>query len=131
MRTLRAIRERKTVIEGAKWREGKLPRNAFPLSKSRTYSLGNGWRWLLVAYDLGKAQYQAWLGLEPGSDQALLWSITHLKEGDIAMSKRGLSKKVGCGVVRHPKSQDGVRLCISDANAIGMTNFQAAGTRLQ
>jgi hypothetical protein len=85
MRALRAIRERKTLVESGRWRDGKMPQTAFPLSKSHTYSLGSGWRWsvwrvaangrafrLLVAYEAAKAQYQAWLALESGSDQALL-----------------------------------------------------------
>jgi hypothetical protein len=72
MRALAAIRERKTVVESGKWRDGKMPRTAFPLSKSHSYALGNRWRWivwrvaaagktfrLLVAYEPSKAQYQA------------------------------------------------------------------------
>jgi hypothetical protein len=141
MRALRAIRERKHVIEPSKWHDGKMPRTAFPLSKSHTYSLGSGWRWmtlrlqgdgrhyrLLVAYEQGKSQYQAWLGLESGADQALLARLEYhpSHRGWHCHLKKGPLDKVTCGIVRHPKSQEGVRLCeddefgISDANALGV-----------
>ena len=105
-----------------------MPRNAFPLSKTHTYSLGSGWRWrvleldaggrrfhLLVAYEKTKAQYRAWLGLEVGTDQALLARLEyhpshrgwhcHMKNGELA--------DVGCGVVRHPNEHERVKLCSS------------------
>ena len=126
MKTLAVIRGRKTVLEGGGWQSGKMPRTAFPLSKTHTFSLGNGWRWcvlelsddgrrfrLLVAYERSKAQYRAWLGLEAGTDQALLARLEyhpshrgwhcHVKTGDLA--------DVGCGVVKHAGERERVRLC--------------------
>lgn len=109
-----------------------MPRTAFPLSKSHSYVLGSGWRWcvlelaagarrfrLLVAYQKAKAQYRAWLGLESGTDQALLARLEyhpshrgwhcHLKTGDVS--------DVSCGVVKDTKEHEKVRICASDAEA--------------
>jgi hypothetical protein len=103
-----------------------MPRTAFPLSKSHSYSLGNSWRWavwrlaaserqfrLLVAFELAKEQYQAWLGLEAGADQAVLARLEyhpshrgwhcHLKIGEI--------DEVSWGVVKQPKTREVVKLC--------------------
>lgn len=126
-----AIIARKTLLEDVDWQGGKMPRTAFPLSRSHTYQLGKGWRWcvltltddgrrfrLLVAYEKSKSQYRAWLGLESGTDQALLARLEyhpshrgwhcHVKKGDIA--------DVGCGVVRHSSARERVRLCADTAD---------------
>lgn len=136
---LAAIRERKTVRDRGQWKSGKMPRTAFPLSKSHNFALGSGWRWrvskavagdrcfwLLVAYEQSKAQYRAWLGLESGTDQALLARLEyhpshrgwhcHIKTGEVA--------GVGCGVVKHAGARETVKACppnpalnVSDTNA--------------
>jgi hypothetical protein len=122
MRTLLAVRERKTLTEMPKWQSGKrMPRTAFPLSKSHSYPLGSSFDWcvceaksalnhyrLLVAFDIAKSQYRAWLGFVDGTDQALLarlefhpshkgWHV-HLKVGAVA--------DVARGVVKQPTNRD-------------------------
>ena len=87
MRLKDVIRADKTVTSWGKWQEGaKLPRSAFPLSKSknRTYRLPS-YRWrviefevggqpfrLLVAYRVDKEQYRAVLAVDYGRDMSVL-----------------------------------------------------------
>lgn len=119
-----------------------MPRDAFPLSKARSYALGSGWRWcvceleclpnryrLLVAFDQGKEQYQAWLGLQVGGDQALIGRLEyhpshrgwhcHLKTGDLSDAARG--------VVKEPGRREKCKVCdenapfgISEANGLAV-----------
>jgi hypothetical protein len=141
MRALRAIRERKTLVESGKWHGGKMPQTAFPLSKSHTYYLGSGWRWtvvkvaasnrafrLLVAYEPAKAQYQAWLALEAGSDQALLARLEYhpTHRGWHCHVKKGLLKEVPVGIVKQPRTREGVRLC-NDDSPFNVTEVDALG----
>lgn len=79
-----ARREKKITQAGA-WRcgatdaKGKMGKDAFPLSRGRSFQLGNSWHWrvdhweaggiagrLLIAYHLGKGNYLAWLSIERG-----------------------------------------------------------------
>jgi hypothetical protein len=128
VRVLVAIREPKAVTAAGTWHHGKMPRTAFPLSKSHDYSLGSKWHWavwrlsadgrkyrLLVAFEPGKHQYQAWLGLESGSDQALLARLEYhpTHRAWHCHVKKGFVSDVGCGVVRHPQTREKVRLCRS------------------
>src|SRR5580704_14792755 len=126
VRVIAVTRERKSVLESGKWHDGKMPRTAFPLSKSHSYSLGNSWCWavwrlaaserqfrLLIAFEVAKEQYQAWLGLEAGADQAVLARLEyhpshrgwhcHLKIGEL--------NEVSWGVVKQPKTREVVKLC--------------------
>lgn len=79
----------KNVTDWGKWASGRMPRTAFPMSKARNraYRLGSAYRWrivkfeaqgevfrLLIAVNLAKEQYRALLGLEVGSDMALVAS---------------------------------------------------------
>jgi hypothetical protein len=143
MRSLLAIRCKKTVVNLGSWRSGqKMPRSAFSLSKSHSYALGSSYSWcvcevegegdrfrLLVGFDPLKEQYRAWLGLIDGSDTALLarlefhpshsgWHF-HWELGPIASVVRG--------VVKEPKDRDRIRRCntpdvfaISELDALGV-----------
>jgi hypothetical protein len=142
MRTLLAVRERKTLTATPKWQSGKkMPRSAFPLSKSHSYPLGSSFDWcvcdavagenqykLLVAFDPAKEQYRAWLGLVDGTDQALLarlefhpshkgWHL-HVKVGMLA----GVSR----GVVKQPSNRDKSRDCDAP-NSFKVTQLDALG----
>jgi hypothetical protein len=130
VRSLRAIRERKTFTTVGPWNSGKkMPRTAFPLSRSHSYPLGSGFEWcvceaasdseayrLLVGFDASKAQYRAWLGLVAGHDTKLLarleyhpshkgWHV-HIKLGDVEQVVRG--------VVREPRGRDRSKGCRAD-----------------
>lgn len=141
MNALIAIRERKTLLEADKWHDGKMPRTAFPLSKTHTYALGSRWQWcvwrlaardrryrLLVAFDPAKEQYQAWLGLEAGTDQALLARLEYhpTHRGWHCHVKTGTVEDVGCGVVRHPSSRETVKVC-SDGGPFEGSQLSALG----
>jgi hypothetical protein len=126
MRALLAIREPKAVTSIGPWNSGKMPRTAFPLSKSHSYPLGSSFDWcvaelrgdsgeyrLLVAFDPAKAQFRGWLGLVDGKDQALIARLEyhpshngwhcHVKTGSLAGVARGL--------VKEPKGRDRFRVC--------------------
>lgn len=76
---------KKTITQAGTWRcgatdsKGKMGKEAFPLSKGRSFMLGNQWHWrvdhwttgaasgrLLIAYHLGKGNYLAMISLERG-----------------------------------------------------------------
>lgn len=126
MKALLAVRAAKVIADAGAWKVGKMPASAFPLSKSASYRLGGAWQWrvlqlleqgrsyrLLVAVDPVKRQYQAWLGLEHGSDQALIARLElhashlgwhcHLKTGDLDKVSRGVVKDC------HPRER--LKLC--------------------
>jgi hypothetical protein len=82
MRLKEVVRANKAVTEWGEWQSGKMPRSAFPLSKSRQnfYRLGN-YRWRVVLFDClnasfrllialhePKEQFRAFLGIEVGPD---------------------------------------------------------------
>lgn len=91
MRLRDLIKIKKTITALGKWQVGKMPRSAFPLSKSgnRAYRLGNR-RWrvveftveslcfrLLINYNPLLLQYQAMLGLTQGNDTKVLASLEY------------------------------------------------------
>lgn len=103
-----------------------MPASAFPLSKSASYRLTGAWQWrvvqlsaagkkfrLLVAFDNAKRQYQAWLGVEYGPDQALIARIefhaTH--HGWHCHWKCGELDDVARGVVKDRGARERVHLC--------------------
>ena len=103
-----------------------MPREAFPLSKGHRYYLGSSWRWcvhelegsdaryrLLVAFDAGKAQYQAWLALRDGRDQALIGRLEYhpTHRGWHCHYKRGPLSDVARGVVKDAGQREGCRGC--------------------
>ncbi len=76
------ISAEKAVTDHGKWKDGEMPRSAFPLSrvKSKAYKLGNR-RWrvlcfdaagqkcrLLINYSSALGQYQAMLGIDQSGD---------------------------------------------------------------
>jgi hypothetical protein len=126
VRALLAIRQPKTIVEAGKWHSGKMPRSAFPLSKSHSYALGSGWDWsvcvlesddnrykLLVAFDPFKEQYRAWLGLESGSDLALLARLEFhpSHKGWHLHRKNGRVQDIARGVVKEQRGRDRSRNC--------------------
>lgn len=85
------LRAPKRITALGEWKSGKMPRSAFPLSKSKNkaYSLGNR-RWrvvefsalecdlrLLINYSAKLGQYQAILGLLHRSDTRVLVQFEH------------------------------------------------------
>ena len=126
MRALLAIRTEKVIADSGAWKQGKMPASAFPLSKSASYRLTGQWHWrvvrlsaagrtfrLLVAFDGAKRQYQAWLGVEFGHDQALIARIEfHASHhGWHCHWKRGDLDSVSRGVVKDQSSKERLRLC--------------------
>jgi hypothetical protein len=137
VKALTAIRERKRIVETGEWTHGKMPRTAFPLSKSHSFALGSAWSWavwrlaadgrhykVLVALEPGKQQYQAWLGFESGADQALLARLEYhpSHRGWHCHVKKGELEDVGLGVVKHPNSREMVRLCKDENFEITLLN---------
>lgn len=85
------IKAPKTITAPGKWMAGKMPRAAFPLSKSgnKAYRLGNR-RWRVTEFQIGSAefrllinfnrslqQYQAMLGLTHGTDTKVLATLEY------------------------------------------------------
>lgn len=85
MRARQFVRTPKTISQAGTWRcgatdsKGKMGKDAFPLSKGRSFQLGNQWHWrvdhwasgaasgrLLIGYHLGKGNYLAYISLERG-----------------------------------------------------------------
>lgn len=145
MRALAAIRENKSLVENGKWASGKMPRTAFPLSKTHAYSLGSGWRWLilgveagprryrlLVAYEKAKSQYRAWLGLASGSDQILLARLEYhpSHRGWHCHLKRGELTDVSCGVVKHPGDREHAKSCRQSSD-LQVTDLDALAIALR
>ena len=141
MTALLAIRAEKTVADGGAWTRGKrMPVKAFPLSKTgRGYRVGPQWDWcvyslasgdsqyrLLIAFDQGKEQYLAWLGLADGEDQALLARLefhpTH--RGWHCHIKSGEAGDVSRGVV---KQRDERLVLCSHENVFDVTRLNAVG----
>ena len=88
MRLKDVLHAEKTVTEWGEWGSGKMPRTAFPLSKSRGnfYRLGS-YRWrvikfealgasfrLMIALHEAKEQFRAFLGLDDGDDTKFIAS---------------------------------------------------------
>ena len=79
----------KSIVSHGTWATGKMPRTAFPLSKSATkaYRLGNrNWRVvtfdacssncrLLINYSYALGQYQALLGVQDGGDMKVVAAL--------------------------------------------------------
>jgi hypothetical protein len=140
MRALLAIREPKTLTSVGKWQSGKrMPRTAFPLSKSHSYPHGSSFDWcvceaaagsnayrLLVAFDPAKEQYRAWLGLISGSDQALLARLEFhpSHKGWHCHLKRGPLDRVARGVVKETRDRDQWRSC-GAAESLNVTQLNA------
>ena len=60
MRALLAIREPKVIASIGPWNSGKrMPRTAFPLSKSHSYPLGTSFDWCVVELRGGSGEYRS------------------------------------------------------------------------
>lgn len=154
MLALRAIRIRKTINGGGNWNRGKkMPRRAFPLSRSRSYALGPSWDWcvyelsangqkfnLLVALDAVKQQYLAWLGFQDQHDLVVLARLEYHPDhrGWHCHTKKGLVADAARGVVKESHRRERVVLCghdegftVSQIDAIGLAfrvfNVDGAG----
>lgn len=80
------IRARKENVEIHEWKDGKVPRAKFPLSKARSgLQMGSEWRWRLVTFtalghdfrlllrlNRNKEYFAAVLGLEVDGDTAVI-----------------------------------------------------------
>jgi hypothetical protein len=142
MRALLAIREPKAVIALGQWQSGKrMPKSAFPLSKSHSYPLGSSFEWciialqgdgrnyrLLVAFDPAKEQFRAWLGLVDGADQALIARLEFhpSHSGWHCHVKSGMLDRVVRGVVKEPRDRDTFRVCDVEQK-FGVTQLNALG----
>jgi hypothetical protein len=139
MRALRAVRLSKAVVEAGRWRQDKMPRLDFPLSKSKGYCLGIGWHWgvwrltgdssffkLLVAFHPGKEEYRAWLALEDGTDSALLARLQHhaTLHGWHLHCRRNNLADVARGMVKESEAHERRRDC-RDQSAFTITRMDA------
>jgi hypothetical protein len=127
MKSIIAIRKKKYIEDPGSWKAGKMPKTAFPLSKSHSYQLGSNWEWrvcllscdegfryrLLVAFDAAKQQYRAWLGLEIGNDLAILARLEFHPDhkGWHCHWKTGVVSLLARGVVKEARARDRSRGC--------------------
>lgn len=117
-----------------------MPRHAFPLSRSHSYSLGSNFDWcvceavagrdeyrLLVAFDPAKAQYRAWLGLICGHDTKLLARLEYHPDhkGWHVHIKRGPVEEVVRGVVKEPRHRDRSRICTNAPDSFSISQLDA------
>jgi hypothetical protein len=153
MRILVAIRKAKKLMKVGEWHSGKkMPRTAFPLSRSHSYVLGSSFDWcvceavcdlyeyrILVAFDPAKAQYRAWLGMVFGHDQALLSRLEFhpSHHGWHCHVKLGSVDKVVRGIVKESADYEKTRVCAVDhkfdvtqldALNIALRTFNVVGT---
>ena len=81
------IGHKKAIVDWGAWKGGKMPRSAFPLSKSGKSLMFRNYEWrivkftisdtsyrVLVAFNYAKEQYYAVLGQEIGTDSRILAS---------------------------------------------------------
>ena len=124
------LRTAKRVVAETTWGAGKVPAAAFPLLHTGPISLSKAWNWcvytladssysyrLLVAFEPGKRQYKAWLGVTFGADQALIGRVEfHAShDGWHCHWKTGLVENVGRGAVKAPHSLERRRHCRGEA----------------
>lgn len=153
MHTLVAIRKKKSLTKLGEWVSGrKMPKTAFPLSRSHSYVLGSSFDWcvceascdkyqylILVAFDPAKAQYRAWLGIVYGHDLALIGRLEFhpSHRGWHCHVKLGLVDNVARGVVKESKEHEKARVCAVDhkfevtkldAIEIALRAFNVVGT---
>ncbi len=91
MQARQIIGAAKTIISDGDWQTGRMPRSAFPLSKSggRAYRLGNR-RWraiklivaeiecrVVISYRADLMEFQALFGVDHGGDTKIIASIEH------------------------------------------------------
>jgi hypothetical protein len=127
MRSLLTARKEKKLTKIGDWHFGKkMPRNAFPLSRSHSYVLGSSYDWcvceaecdlhqyrVLVAFDDAKAQYRGWLGIIFGHDQALIGRVEYhpTHHGWHCHLKTGPLDRVTRGVVKESRDHEKCRIC--------------------
>ena len=127
MRSLLAIRFEKRLTKVGEWHSGKkMPRTAFPLSRTHSYILGSSFDWcvceaacgqyeyrILVGFDAMKAQYRGWLGVVFGHDQVLIARLEYhpSHRGWHCHVKRGPLDKLARGVVKESREHEGFRVC--------------------
>lgn len=86
------IRLPKAVVEAGDWKvvtgKAKMPKSAFPLSRSYGVVLGRNWHWrvdvleaggasfrLLTAYHADTLEYRAWLSMPAGPDHVIVGQL--------------------------------------------------------
>lgn len=150
MKALATLRSKKIIVDAGDWANGKIPRSAFPLSHVGPHRLGKAWHWcvfrlsdgslsyrLLVAFEPGKRQYFAWLGVEFGSDQALVGRVEfhashdgwhcHWKTGPLVDVPRGSVKAGALRERRHQCGGNPLDLSRSDACGVAFHLFNVVG----
>jgi hypothetical protein len=126
MRLKDVVRAKKTITDGGKVSTAKMPKTAFPMSKSNSVRLGSGWHWrlieftahckeadvgcrLLVAFHQGKQNYASYLGLIRNHDTLLLaryeFHSYHAYPGWHLHSKCVETSMLAPGVVKGPYVQ--------------------------
>lgn len=144
MKLKEAIRADKRVTSDSGWhRQQKMPRTRFPLSRSNSYMIPASWdAWrvveftarrrefrLLIAFDVSREEYRAWLGIVRGQDTVLLARLEfhgshagwhcHANCDDPANRRSGIVK--GLGDRRYPRVRSFHRRTqfgISEVNAL-------------
>lgn len=146
MKALRTLRTAKSVVDATGWGVGLVPKTAFPLSHAGPQRLGKGWHWcvynlqddhrgfrLLVAFEPGKLQYKAWLGVSFGSDQAVVARVEfhashdawhcHWKTGELDDVSRGVVTTHSGKERRHKCGGVGLTLNKDQATAVAFDLF--------
>jgi hypothetical protein len=121
MRVKDILRAEKSITDGGKWREGKMPASQFPLKKGRRHAfmlraafrwrvirflaLGNSFR-AVVAYRSDVDEYRAYIGMEVEGDTRLILEYayhgSHEPPGWHVHSTCGPVENLPSGVMRSP-----------------------------
>ncbi|WP_147395084.1 hypothetical protein [Azospirillum cavernae] len=151
------IRAEKRNVKVQEWKEGKVPKGQFPLSKSKAgVVVGRGWEWRIVTFEalnerfrvliklnLERQYYAAVLGLEKGQDTIVLchhelhvshrnWHCHYIR-GNVTTALPGVLRDMD-RMSGWPRSSDtpcSVEFKVTKGNAVSIAaarfQFQAQG----